>query len=98
VLGTFMGPGLLDRLLARRAYEPQLAPTAGDTSFDILEAPAPTDHGKDGPYTDGARARAVSLNPAWVRATIASALVGAFGAALLMRKRPPPARTGRLRP
>jgi NAD(P)-dependent dehydrogenase (short-subunit alcohol dehydrogenase family) len=95
VLGTFFGPGLLDRLLARRAYEPQLTPAAGDTRFDILEAPAQTDHGMEGPFPHGARPRAVSINPAWVRGTMAGALVGAFAAALLARRALHAARRGR---
>ncbi|HEY1231228.1 MAG TPA: SDR family oxidoreductase [Ramlibacter sp.] len=98
VLGTFLAPSLLDEVLARRAYEPQLAAEARDTRFDILDAPAPDDHGKDGPYPDGARPRALSIDPVWVRGTIASALLGAFAVALLTRKRPLQAGAGARRP
>lgn len=87
VLGTMLGPGLLDRLLARTAYEPQQARRATDTRFDILDAPAATDHGIEGPFPHGARRRAHALNPAAVRATIAFGLLGSFAAALFARRR-----------
>ena len=88
VLGTMAGPGLLDRLLARTAYRQQQAARARDTDtgFDILDAPAATDHGIEGPYPAGARGRAHAVNPAALRGAVALALLGSFGIALLGRR------------
>jgi NADP-dependent 3-hydroxy acid dehydrogenase YdfG len=86
VLGTMLGPGLLDRLLARTAYGPQQASGRHDTRFDILDAPAPSDHGVEGPYTEGARRHAVAVNPAALRGGVVLALLGAVAAAVLGRR------------
>jgi NAD(P)-dependent dehydrogenase (short-subunit alcohol dehydrogenase family) len=82
VLGTMLGPGLLDRLLARTAYQPQLAPGGADTTFDILDAPADADHGVDGPFPEHARPHATLMRPVAVRAAIALLMLGSFAAAL----------------
>jgi NAD(P)-dependent dehydrogenase (short-subunit alcohol dehydrogenase family) len=87
LLGTMLGPGLLDRLLARTAFGPQQARGSTDTRFDILDAPAAADGGVEGPFPDGARRRAHALNPAAVRGAIGLALLGAFFTAALTGRR-----------
>lgn len=85
LLGTMVSPGLLDRLLARTAYEPQQDPGATDTSFDILESPAPKDEGAEGPFARSARPNAVIVNPATLRAAVALAFAVLVAATLFRR-------------
>jgi short-subunit dehydrogenase len=87
ILGTMLAPNLLDRILARRAYEAQMAERTSDTAFDILNAPADRDHGVAGPFAAHARARARSVRPGLIRAGIAALMLGAIGATYTRRGR-----------
>jgi hypothetical protein len=87
ILGTMLAPGLLDRLLARRAYEGQMtaepAPAGGP---DNLFRPVPGDQGAHGRFDARAREGVVSVDPAALRAGLALAaaalgLAAARGAA-----------------
>ena len=82
IFGTTVAPNLLDRILARRAYEAQMAARTSDTAFDILDAPANRDYGVAGPFAAHARARARSVRPGLIRAGIAALMLGAIGAML----------------
>ena len=82
ILGTMVAPGLLDNILARRAYEAQMAARTSDTAYDILDAPADRDFGVAGPFTAHARARARSMRPGLIRAGVTALVFGAIGATL----------------
>ena len=86
LLGTVAGPGLLDRLLARSAWEPQQADCADDARFDILDAPAPSDHGVEGPYGRSVRRHGVSVDPAALRSAVGLGLLVAFAATWSRRR------------
>jgi NAD(P)-dependent dehydrogenase (short-subunit alcohol dehydrogenase family) len=78
IVGTLIAPGLLDRVLARKAYEPQSDHRASDTAFDILDAPADEDHGAEGRFGAQAKPRAKALRPSLLKAGIATALLAAL--------------------
>ncbi|HZS85652.1 MAG TPA: SDR family oxidoreductase [Stellaceae bacterium] len=64
ILGTMLAPGLLDRLLARKAYGGQMSRELADPAApDNLFAPVAGDHGAHGPYGGRARSRSLEL---WV--------------------------------
>src|SRR5579883_2928579 len=64
ILGTMLAPGLLDRLLARKAYGGQMSRELADPGApDNLFAPVAGDHGAHGPYGGRARSRSLEL---WV--------------------------------
>jgi NAD(P)-dependent dehydrogenase (short-subunit alcohol dehydrogenase family) len=87
IVGTLLAPGLLDRLLARRAYGPQIDRGASDTAFDILNAPADSDHGIEGRFGAQAKPSASAMRPGLVKAGMATVLVAALGGALAWRGR-----------
>ncbi len=64
ILGMMLAPGLLDRLLARKAYGGQMSRELADPAApDNLFAPVAGDHGAHGPYGGRARSRSLEL---WV--------------------------------
>jgi hypothetical protein len=83
ILGTRLAPGLLDRLLARKAYSGQMTdePLPPGRRSN-LHAPVPGDHGAHGRFD--ARARAVSWQH-WLNTHPGAALVlgGLLAAGLL---------------
>lgn len=87
IVGTLLAPGLLDRVLARQAYGPQSDPGATDTAFDILDAPADEDHGREGRFGAQAKPRAWAMRPGLVKAGMATALLAALGGTLAWRRR-----------
>jgi NAD(P)-dependent dehydrogenase (short-subunit alcohol dehydrogenase family) len=75
ILGNKLIPGLLDRYLARKAYEGQfgpepLPPHRPDNLFD----PVPGDHGAHGRFDDRAKARSwqlwANLHRGWIAGTL----------------------------
>lgn len=78
ILGTLVAPGLLDRYLARTAYEEQMS-SAPSTGVDVLFVPAVKDHGSNGPFLRKARPRVSDANSAALRG-----LLAAVGAGLLL--------------
>lgn len=87
VLGTELAPGLLDRFLARKAYEPQIDRRATDTAFDVTDAPADADHGPSGRFGAHARATAQTVRPEWLKAGLAAIVLAAVGGAFVVGRR-----------
>ncbi len=87
ILGNFVAPGLLDRYLARKAYDQQLSSRPvlpGDP--DILYQPANVDHGARGRFSAQAKTRSIDVDPAYLRGGLALSLLAALGAAFLWRR------------
>lgn len=79
ILGNMVAPGLLDRYLAKTAYDQQLSSKPvrpGDP--DILFEPAHEDHGARGRFGSRARTRLIDADPVHLHAGLA---VAAFGIA-----------------
>jgi hypothetical protein len=82
-----IAPGLLDRLLARQAYQGQLTAEAPRLagSRDNLFAPSPTGHATHGRFDAEASNSTLIANPVVLRATglglLAAVLLGALIAA-----------------
>ncbi|WP_349568481.1 SDR family oxidoreductase [Azotobacter salinestris] len=75
ILGTMLMPGLLDRMLARKAYEGQLTPEDEDPSrADNLFQPVEGLHRTAGRFADRARDEALAVSAAQVRAMLAAAV------------------------
>jgi NAD(P)-dependent dehydrogenase (short-subunit alcohol dehydrogenase family) len=86
IVGEMLAPGLLDRLLATRAYDGQRAdaPAAGGRS-DNLFAPAPGgDRGARGRFAAEARGSVTAFDPAPLRAAAALVGLGLLGGAWLL--------------
>lgn len=87
ILGNFVAPGLLDRYLARKAYDQQLSSRPvlpGDP--DILYRPAHADHGARGRFDSTAKNHAFDVDPAYLRGGLAVSLLAALGAVFLWRR------------
>jgi NAD(P)-dependent dehydrogenase (short-subunit alcohol dehydrogenase family) len=88
ILGQRFIPGLLDRYLARAAYDGQLLDEPADPNRpDNLFSPLPGDHGAHGRFDDRAKVRSLQM---WVntrrgRIVAGVALAGLAGAALSRR-------------
>ena len=67
ILGAMAAPGLLDRYLARTAYEAQMSSEPASEGSSILRAPADRDHGTHGRFDADAKPRVVSASAALVR-------------------------------
>ena len=78
ILGTMVLPGLLDRLLAARAYSGQQTSEPALERADNLETSYPGKHRAHGRFGRHARTRAIRLSSGTVRA----ALLGTAGAAV----------------
>jgi hypothetical protein len=88
IIGTMLAPGLLDRYLARTAFEEQfssLPKKAGDP--DILFSPASSDHGARGRFSAEAKEAVLAGNPALLRSGIALAAASIIAGAFLLGKR-----------
>lgn len=87
IMGNLVAPALLDRYLARTAYDQQLSEEpARDGGADILFAPASRDHGVRGRFSEKAVDEVWTVDPAFLRGGIALAAAGlAAGAFLLGR-------------
>ena len=90
IWGNRLVAGLLDRVLARKAWRGQLTnkPTAPDRP-DNLYTPAPGDYGAHGTFDDRARSHSLQVAASRHRgmlATVALAAVGVIGALALWRR------------
>jgi NAD(P)-dependent dehydrogenase (short-subunit alcohol dehydrogenase family) len=96
IFGTMAVPGLLDRYLARTAYEAQMSSEAAGDGVGILRSPADRDHGARGHFDAEAKTRVASASAALVRGGTTLAAAGALAAGLLAagwrRRRGAPAR------
>jgi hypothetical protein len=78
-------PGLVDRLLAHRGYEGQMAPEPeAPNRPDNLFTPLPGDHGARGRFDGRARSGAGAMDPALLRAAAAALAVALPAAAAAM--------------
>lgn len=83
ILGTMVAPGLLDRMMARRAYDGQMGDTAREPDQpDNLEHPVDGLHHTSGRFGDRAKDRALGLSENAVRGWILVVLLAL--AALLL--------------
>jgi short-subunit dehydrogenase len=83
ILGNMAIPGLLDRMLATKAYGGQQADEPAQVRPDNLLAPPPGDPGMRGRFGAEARARVAAFDPALLRAGAAVAGLGLLGGAWL---------------
>jgi NAD(P)-dependent dehydrogenase (short-subunit alcohol dehydrogenase family) len=85
IVGTMLAPGLLDRLMARRAWEGQMTPEPArpDGEGNLQEAPA-GDPGRRGRFTAVAQDRALVASSHLVRGMFAAIAVGLVAAAALV--------------
>lgn len=77
IVGNSLAPGMLDRYLARTAYDQQLSknPVRADDP-DILFEPAHEDHGVRGRFNARAMTRLIDVDPARLRAGLACIALG----------------------
>ncbi|WP_439477960.1 SDR family oxidoreductase [Brevundimonas sp.] len=76
IVGQMLAPALLDRILARTAWEGQIDTVDEDTGrSDNLGAPVAGDVGARGRFGEEARPRAMMLDPETARLGVAAALV-----------------------
>ncbi|MEL5876691.1 SDR family oxidoreductase [Cereibacter sphaeroides] len=92
ILGTMVAPGLMDRMMARSAWDSQIGP--GEARADNLMQPVERDMGASGRFGCEASDRVASLSGPTVRAGLAAGGVLVAGAALtaaalLTRRRDP---------
>lgn len=93
ILGGMALPGLLDRLLAKQAYEGQMTNEPAMPRADNLEHSFPGAHRAHGRFGEHASSRALMLPAGGVRALLATtSALGLAAAALWMRRRLPPRR------
>jgi NAD(P)-dependent dehydrogenase (short-subunit alcohol dehydrogenase family) len=82
ILGNMAAPSLLDRMMARNAYDGQMGDVDHDPGQpDNLDEPVEGLHRTDGPFVDRARNRALSLSAGVVRGII---LIGLLVLAALL--------------
>ncbi|MEZ0167603.1 SDR family oxidoreductase [Microvirga sp. TS319] len=88
ILGNMVAPGLLDKYLAKTAYDQQLSskPVRPDDP-DILFEPARKDHGVRGRFSSRAKTRLIDADPAHLHAGLALAAVGLTAALFLFGAR-----------
>ncbi|HEX2724728.1 MAG TPA: hypothetical protein VHN20_02790 [Beijerinckiaceae bacterium] len=85
--GGMLAPGLLDRLLARRAWEGRMTPEpAPPFRGDNLEGPPAGDPGSRGRFTAVAHDHAVAAREHLVRGILAAAAAGFVAAAALVTR------------
>lgn len=81
ILGTALAPGLLDRMLARTAWDGQMTPEpAGPNRDGNLFEPVATDPGSHGRFDSRSRNGVVALSSSLVRGALASAVLAGTAA------------------
>jgi short-subunit dehydrogenase len=84
IVGNFLAPGMLDKYLARTAYDQQLSTKRVRASDpDILFGPDHKDHGARGRFEGRAKVNLVDINPAYLRSGLACTALG-FAAGLFL--------------
>jgi short-subunit dehydrogenase len=84
ILGTMVAPGLLDRYMARKAWDGQMTAAAEPPRGDNLFEPIAGDPGARGRFSDRARPTVVAVSGTVVRGALLAALAGGLaGAAAL---------------
>jgi NAD(P)-dependent dehydrogenase (short-subunit alcohol dehydrogenase family) len=87
LLGQRFVPGLLDRWLARKAWDGQMTDLAPKPRTDAVDAPLPGDRGAHGIFDAEARRRSAALFLRTHRGAVAVAALVAVGAAAAARGR-----------
>ena len=87
MLGAMAAPGLLDRYLARTAYEAQMSSEPAGDGSGILRAPADRDHGTHGRFDADAKRRVVSASAALVRGGTALLAAGVLAGLFAIGRR-----------
>src|SRR5215207_7549462 len=87
MLGAPAAPGLLDRYLARTAYEAQMSSEPAGDGSSVLRAPADRDHGTHGCFDADAKPRVVSANAALVRGATALLAAGVLAGLFAIGRR-----------
>jgi NAD(P)-dependent dehydrogenase (short-subunit alcohol dehydrogenase family) len=87
ILGQTLVPGLLDRWLARKAWDGQMTDLAPKPRTDAVDAPLPGDRGAHGIFDAEARRRSAALFLRTHRGAVAAAALVAVGAAAAARGR-----------
>jgi NAD(P)-dependent dehydrogenase (short-subunit alcohol dehydrogenase family) len=87
ILAQRVFPGLLDRWLARRAWDGQMTAALAPRSADDVDAPLPGDRGARGPFDAEARERSATLFVRRHRGALAAAAVAAGGGFALAARR-----------
>jgi hypothetical protein len=87
MLGAPAAPGLLDRSLARTAYEAQMSSEPAGDGSSILRAPADRDHGTHGRFDADAKPRVVSASAALVRGATALLAAGVLAGLFAIGRR-----------
>lgn len=90
IIGQMLIPGLLDRYLAKKAYDGQQTDEPRPDRPDNVDSPIPGDRGAHGRFDDRARPRNLEL---WLRthpgtsALVVATALGITGAAVTLRRR-----------
>ena len=76
ILGTMAAPGLMDRMMAGRAWDGQMTTEPSSPRPDNLFRPATGDWGTAGRFTDVSKPRAVTISASAARGFAAAAALG----------------------
>ncbi len=88
ILGTMVAPGILDGMVARRAWDGQMTAEPASEGPDNLFEPVDDDRGAEGRFTPVSSPRGASASASLVRAAGSAAVLGLFaGLIAVARKR-----------
>jgi NAD(P)-dependent dehydrogenase (short-subunit alcohol dehydrogenase family) len=88
ILGTMAAPGLLDRMMARRAWDGQMTTEPSSRRPDNLFQPVAGDWGTAGRFTDVSKGRVVTISASAARGFAAATALGLLaGVAALASRR-----------
>ncbi|MBJ6125700.1 SDR family oxidoreductase [Microvirga sp. BT325] len=82
ILGTMVAPGLLDRMMARQAWEGQMTGRPAQPRDGNLFEPPPGDPGADGRFGSRARERVMSVSGTTARGILAAVALGCVAGAV----------------
>jgi NAD(P)-dependent dehydrogenase (short-subunit alcohol dehydrogenase family) len=82
ILGTMVAPGLLDGMMARRAWEGQMTDRPSKPREGNLFEPAPGDPGARGRFASRSRERVIAASGRTVRGALTAAALGCFAGAI----------------
>jgi len=87
IAGAMVAPGVLDRYLARTAYEAQMDPESAGDDCAILDDPAPQDGGMHGRFDGIAKQKAAAMPAGSVRLLLGLSGLGIMAGALALGHR-----------
>ena len=94
ILGTMAAPGLLDRMMARRAWDGQMTEERASARPDNLFEPVDRDPGHEGRFAARAKPHAIVASETTVRAVVALGALGTTVALLALVRRQAARRDG----